>query len=698
MAQTPYLAIEQIAPAQDSPYLTANDAVVALEAAINRTLEVDLTEGAVELSQAQFTRYVLFRCSGHTTTTNLTVPDEITTDEGTQTTNRLFLIRNAGTGNVNVTDGSASLAVEPSTTAIIVYDGTSFYVAASGASATNFTDLGDVPAAYTSAAGRQLRVNSAPDGIEFVATVIQVETSDVTNSENYTTLDFDDPFFTATASGGVVTFGIDPTALNITDLADMPTAPGPSQDGQTLAWNNSAGEYEFVDVGVSEVPVVDWKESVRAATTAAGTLASDFEDGDTVDGVTLATGDRILVQDQASASENGIYTVNASGAPTRATDFDEDAEVTTGAVCYVEEGTANGGKLFILTTTGSITVGSSNLSFSEINGNGGAENFTDLDDAPGSYSSHGGKLLAVTSGEDGIEFVDAPESGPNTLTENEQTGTTYTFVIGDANDVLVAMNNGAVNTLTVPPNSSVAFDVGTILNVHQKGAGQTTLAEGSGVTISYPSAGSLALREQNSVVSLVKTATDTWVLAGDLEPASSGALDAEQVAYDNTTSGLSADEAQAAIDEIVAGLGSVAALDHESGTWTPTLICATPGDLAVSYSIQSGEYRRIGDLVTVTGRIVCTPTFSTASGAVRIGGSPFTASGQVSYIALNYVEKISFVDPLPILQSSAGNTFFSLRSGDPMGVGVTSNTAVSALTSGVEINVRFTITFTVTGV
>jgi hypothetical protein len=83
---------------------------------------------------------------------------------------------------------------------------------------------------------------------------------------------------------------------------------------------------------------LSWKQAVRAATTAAGTLATSFENGDAIDGVTLATGDRILIKNQATASENGIYVVNASGAPTRATDADAGAELVNATV-YVSEGT-----------------------------------------------------------------------------------------------------------------------------------------------------------------------------------------------------------------------------------------------------------------------------------------------------------------------------------------------------------------------
>lgn len=98
--------------------------------------------------------------------------------------------------------------------------------------------------------------------------------------------------------------------------------------------------------------------------------------------------------------------------------------------------------------------------------------------------------------------------------ENAQTGTSYTLVADDAFKI-VTMTNAAASTLTIPPNSSVAFPVGTQLIITQQGAGQVTLTEGSGVTINAPD-GTLTLRAQYSSVSLIKMDTDEWVAAGDL--------------------------------------------------------------------------------------------------------------------------------------------------------------------------------------
>lgn len=103
---------------------------------------------------------------------------------------------------------------------------------------------------------------------------------------------------------------------------------------------------------------------------------------------------------------------------------------------------------------------------------------------------------------------------PKLISLNAQTGTTYTLVLGDA-DKLVEMNNAAANTLTVPPNSSVGFSTGTQIIVVQKGAGTTTIAAGSGVTLlSKDSA--LGIGGQYGAATCIKIATDTWYVIGDL--------------------------------------------------------------------------------------------------------------------------------------------------------------------------------------
>lgn len=93
------------------------------------------------------------------------------------------------------------------------------------------------------------------------------------------------------------------------------------------------------------------KEAVRVASTANVLIASELEDADVIDGVTLATGDRVLLKNQTAASENGIYVVVASGAASRSLDFDSLSPIDeiNGSLVAVQEGTANAGKVFVQT-------------------------------------------------------------------------------------------------------------------------------------------------------------------------------------------------------------------------------------------------------------------------------------------------------------------------------------------------------------
>jgi len=98
---------------------------------------------------------------------------------------------------------------------------------------------------------------------------------------------------------------------------------------------------------------------------------------------------------------------------------------------------------------------------------------------------------------------------------NAQTGASYTAVLTD-DGKLITMSNASANTFTVPPNSSVAFGIGTQLNIAQLGAGSTSVVAGAGVTLN--SAGSkLTLDAQYAVATCVKTDTNTWFVVGNLK-------------------------------------------------------------------------------------------------------------------------------------------------------------------------------------
>ena len=144
-----------------------------------------------------------------------------------------------------------------------------------------------------------------------------------------------------------------------------------TRDGETVTVvSDGDSDWIVVDerslVGLTDFETVRdlATHTVRVATVSSGTLASSFENGDSVDGVTLATGDRILLKDQSNAAENGAYVVQATGAPERAADL-AVADKAAGSFYFVQEGTTNADTLWLCTTNGpNDIVGTDDLAFS----------------------------------------------------------------------------------------------------------------------------------------------------------------------------------------------------------------------------------------------------------------------------------------------------------------------------------------------
>lgn len=232
----------------------------------------------------------------------------------------------------------------------------------------------------------------------------------------------------------------------ITSLAD----PSASTDAATKA---------YVD---GLIQGFDWKQSVKVATTAAGTLSTSFASGSVVDGTTLTTGDRILIKNQTNGAENGIYVVNATGAPTRAEDANASGDVTGGLTVFISQGTVNGNSSWSLTTDDSISLGTTPLVFTQVAG--------------GSLYSAG----------DGLTLV------------------------GSAFNVVAADTSLTVSTDSIQVRlGDASLEVSNGLRVKTGTAGQVYIANGSGTLTPTTLSGDVSAVSSSGVVALATTVVKT---------------------------------------------------------------------------------------------------------------------------------------------------------------------------------------------
>lgn len=285
------------------------------------------------------------------------------------------------------------------------------------------------------------------------------------------------------------------------------------------------------------------KESVYAASTAniAGTylngvagVGATFTVTATgafsLDGTSPPLGSRVLIKDQSTGFQNGIYDVTTVGSIgvsavlTRSSDFNTASEMNTVGTIPVINGTVNAITSWLQTAT-ITTVGTDALVFTQYSKNPSSYLSSTLLTTKGDILGYSSTNARVPIGTDGqVLMADSTQTlglkwSSQTRTINAQTGTSYTFVLADGSGAgglpLVTASNASAQTYTVPPNSSVAFPVGTTIDLVQLGAGKVTLAQGSGVTINSQSSNK-AIGAQFVGVSLIKTATDTWLLLGNL--------------------------------------------------------------------------------------------------------------------------------------------------------------------------------------
>ena len=224
---------------------------------------------------------------------------------------------------------------------------------------------------------------------------------------------------------------------------------------------------------------LDVKDSVVATTTANGTLSSAFANGQSIDGVTLQTGDRILIKNQSTASQNGIYNVQASGAPSRTTDMGTGSNAA-GAFVFVEQGTVNAENGFTCTSdTGSAVVGTNNLTFAQFSGAGQIIAGDGLDKSGNTLSvdlkANGG--LVIESTEIAVKLDASSITGTLAIGDGGTGATTataaltalglsnYAKTLIDDADAAAARSTLGLGSISTQAANSVAITGGSVTNL-----------------------------------------------------------------------------------------------------------------------------------------------------------------------------------------------------------------------------------------
>jgi hypothetical protein len=251
---------------------------------------------------------------------------------------------------------------------------------------------------------------------------------------------------------------------------------------------------------------LDIKASVKAATTENGALATAFDDGSVIDGVTLATGDRILIKNQTDATANGIYVVAASGAPTRSTDMNAAAEFP-GAFTFVEQGTTNADTGYVCTNN-SVVVGTTEITFAQFSGAGSYVAGNGLTLTGNSFSINTTITADLSTAQ---TFTNKTLTSP-TITTPTVTGLTLNdssivFEGSSADDhetTLTVTNPTADRTITFKDDSgTVAFTADITSAIDTFGGAVTG---GTGISASYASTSDILTITNVGVTSLAGTA------------------------------------------------------------------------------------------------------------------------------------------------------------------------------------------------
>jgi len=304
---------------------------------------------------------------------------------------------------------------------------------------------------------------------------------------------------------------------------------------------------------------LDPKESVRVASTGNIDISTGLVDSTVIDGVTVSTGDRVLLKDQTDASENGVYVVVASGAASRATDFDEPQEVTSGVFFFVEEGASGDNRGFVLTSDGGQqSVGTDDLNFVQFSGAGqitagdGLDKTGDVlsvNTANGIEVSSDNVQLAASVAGDGLTYnsgvLDVNGTADRISVAADSIDIASTYVGQTSINTLGTITTGTWNADVISPeyggtgvnNGTKTITLGG--NLTTSGAHNTTLTTTGATSVTLPTTGTLA------TLAGTETLTNKTINNSDIGSSNPGTgafttLEASgEVTFENTTDATS---------------------------------------------------------------------------------------------------------------------------------------------------------------
>ena len=389
----------------------------------------------------------------------------------------------------------------------------------------------------------------------------------------------------------------------ITNLLD-PTA---DQDAATKA---------YVDAATAGLNV---HASVKAATTTNVNLTNAVDNNKTLDGYTLSTGDRILVKNQNTASQNGIYIVASNGEPTRATDYDSVPEVDAGDFIYVERGTVNGTTGWVQTSTVT-TLGTDSITFTQFSGAGTYLAGTGLTLTGSTFSINTGTTVDLNTAQ---TLTNKTLTSPTITGTGAIAGTFTGNITGNVTGNVTGSSGSTTGNAATVTNGVYTTDTGTVTNTMLAGSIANSKLSNSKVTVGTTDislgASATALTGITTINSTTIPSTKTLVVTTDKLSALAATTSSELagVISDETGSGALVFATSPTLVTPALGTPASGVMTNVTGLPVSTGISGLGTGIATALAVNAGS----SGAPVINGGALGTPASGTLTNAT---GLPLT--------------------------------------------------------------------------